>query len=70
VRQGDWKLIVNGVDHSGTRETLDPVKDKYFLVNFTRDHTETRNFSGQYPEKTRELKNLHDEWFKQLTIND
>jgi len=66
VRAGEWKLIVNGVDRSKTREPLDPVNDKFFLVNFTRDYTETRNFAGDYPEKVRDLTDLHDEWFTEI----
>ncbi|MCK5880105.1 MAG: sulfatase-like hydrolase/transferase, partial [Holophagae bacterium] len=66
VRQDEWKLIVNGVDRSRTREPLDPVKDKYFLVNFDQDYTETRNFAEENPEKVRELQNLHDKWFKEI----
>lgn len=64
VRQGPWKLIVNGVDQSGTRQPLDPVRDKYFLVNLELELTETRNLAGQYQDKVEELKTLHDQWFR------
>ncbi len=66
MRQEEWKLIVNGVDRSGTREPLDPVKDKYFLVNFDQDYTETRNFAEENPEKVQELQSLHDNWFEEI----
>ena len=63
VRRGPWKLIANGVDRSGTREPLDPEKDKYFLVNFNVDPTETQNLARDNPEMVEELNRLHDEWF-------
>ena len=66
VRRGPWKLIVNGVDHSGTRGPLDPMKDKYFLVNFDLDYTETSNFAQQNPDKVEEPKNLHIQWFREI----
>ena len=70
VRQGPWKLVANGVDHSGTREPLDPVRDKYFLVNFELDQTETRNLAGEYPEKVTELAGLHEEWFSEVRYRE
>ncbi len=52
VRSGDWKLNV--------------IKDKIELFDLKNDISETKDLSGQYPEKVKELTALYDEWLDQM----
>ncbi len=59
VRDGDWKLIANARDTN--RELLEG-DDKYFLSDFSRDITETKNLAAQFPDVVKRLTGLHEAW--------
>ncbi|GAB5562228.1 MAG: sulfatase [Synoicihabitans sp.] len=61
VRQGDWKLQVNPRDESKLYP-LDPVADKVFLSNIAMDLSEKENLANKYPDKVRELIEVHRSW--------
>ena len=63
VRKGDWKLIGNAKER--VREGA-IVEDKLFLSNLRIDITEKDNLAEKFPEETRMLKALHDEWIKEI----
>ena len=69
VREGDWKLIYNGVD------TTDPWQGhpeprrkipKIFLGNLADDKPELENYAEQHPEIVQRLMKLHEEWAKDI----
>jgi len=69
VREGDWKLIYNGVD------TTDPWQGhpeprrkipKIFLGNLADDQPELKNYAEQHPEIVQRLMKLHEEWAKDI----
>ena len=63
VRKGSWKLIGNATEH--VREQVIR-EDKLFLANLEIDITEKTNLAEKYPEETKELKALHDQWIKKV----
>ena len=65
VRQGDWKLIVNGTRGIG-REKL----DKIHLGNLADDRPELKNHASEQPEIVARLTELHDAWFEDVTPKD
>jgi len=65
VREGDWKLVMNG---PATKDRgLDLPASKVFLSNMAKDVTETHNLAEQYPEIVRRLTKLHEEWISQVS---
>ena len=51
VRKGDWKLVSHG---------------KWELYNIAKDRSESNDLSMQYPEITKELTNLYENWAKEV----
>jgi arylsulfatase A-like enzyme len=64
VRDGDWKLVVNG--GPSFRDEKVPPEDKVFLSNLARDVTERGNLATQQPEVVERLGKLHEEWVREL----
>jgi len=62
VRRGEWKLLRHPV--FAKDEELD--EDGYFLANLTDDPAERRNIVRQHPEKAKELRELYEEWIKEV----
>lgn len=63
VRQGDWKLVLNGLQtfEGGKNETLKG-EDAVFLANLQTDPGESRNLSHEQPDHVRQLRRLHEAW--------
>lgn len=64
VRSGDWKLIGNPRDTSN-KAALGP-KDKLFLSNLAKDHSEMKNLAEANPDIVEKLQKLHSEWVDSL----
>lgn len=64
VREGEWKLVVNGpaTEYKGKKLPA----EKEFLSNMSQDVTETKNLAKQYPEIVKRLTQLHNEWARQV----
>ena len=62
VRKGDWKLIGNPRDPTDKYKLDD--KDSLFLINLKEDISEINNVTAQYPEKLKELMEIHRKWEK------
>ncbi len=65
VRQGDWKLIVNGK----LGITSPPLADVH-LGHLAEERPEQKNHARQQPEIVGRLKQLHAEWAARVTRND
>mgnify|MGYP000225398850 CR=1 FL=1 len=63
VREGDWKLVVNGRDSDRL-----PLKgdDKTFLSNMAADVTERKNIAKNHPDIVDRLTKRHVEWVEQV----
>ena len=59
VRQGDWKLVVNGRDTD--RSPLEGA-ERTMLSNLAEDSSERRTLAGEHPDLVERLTRLHDEW--------
>ncbi|MCP5528471.1 MAG: sulfatase-like hydrolase/transferase [Verrucomicrobiales bacterium] len=59
VRDGSWKLVVNGVDARPD--------EAVFLSDLGTDASETRNAAAEYPEVVQRLRRLHEEWLRTAT---
>ncbi len=59
VRDGDWKLVVNGRDTDRT-----PLEGaaKTMLSNLAQDPTERRTLSKEHPDVVKRLTRLHETW--------
>lgn len=64
VRSGDWKLLGYPKDPN-REETLSPA-DSLFLVDLSKDLSETTNLSEDFPKKVEAMKKLHDEWLTEI----
>lgn len=65
VREGDWKLVVNGRDtKQGTRLEGN---DRIFLSNMAVDVTEMNNLAGAHPDVIDRLRRLHEKWMATIT---
>jgi arylsulfatase A-like enzyme len=64
VREGPWKLVVNGLD-TDHRVRLEG-EDKVFLSHLDRDATETKNLAREHTEVVDRLTRLHEEWAKEF----
>lgn len=62
VREGDWKLIVNG-----TQGIHQPKLDKVHLANLADERPERRNHAEEKPAIVRRLKKLHERWVREVT---
>jgi len=65
VREGDWKLIVNG-----TRGINRPKLDKIHLANLADPQPERKNHAAEKPELVQRLTKLHEEWSREVTPTD
>ena len=64
VRKGDWKLLINPVDH-----TLPPGHaklDSVYLVNIIDDPGEKTNMAKENPEKVNELTTAYYRWYDNI----
>jgi len=61
VRQGDWKLIVNGLEGLD-RPALDPV----YLANLSDPRPEATNHAKDRPDIVERLTQLHEAWSKEV----
>ena len=59
VRKERFKLVVNGVDVDGVSP-----EDSIHLADLESEEADRVNVKNQYPEITRELKMLADEWYE------
>ena len=55
IREGEWKLVRKGVTQIGEFSPWE-------LYHMTEDRTETKNLSGEYPEKVKELGEKWNAW--------
>lgn len=60
VREGDWKLVVNGLP-CGRRDRVLP-RDRVFVSNLAEDVTERTNLAPQRWRKVSHLMGLHRAW--------
>jgi len=69
VREGDWKLIYNGVDTTDQWQGHPEPGRKIpqiFLGNLAEDQPEFKNHAEQRPEIVQRLMKLHEEWVKDI----
>lgn len=64
VREGDWKLVVNGAESVTDGHTL-PL-EPLFLGNLREDASETVNLAFTHPEIVERLSQLHERWLDDL----
>lgn len=62
VRKGNFKLVVNGVDLEGVS-----AEDKVHLADLSDPRVDSVNLKSEYPEETKALKALADEWYREVT---
>ena len=62
VREGDWKLIVNG-----SRGICLERLPKIYLANLSDDNPESVNHADAQPELVEQLTRLHEEWVERVT---
>jgi arylsulfatase A-like enzyme len=67
VRKGDWKLLGNPSDPA--KKLTFTEEDSLYLVNLSRDSTESKNLKMDHPEVAAELLNLHENWLKTVLEN-
>ncbi|HEY1949746.1 MAG TPA: sulfatase-like hydrolase/transferase [Bryobacteraceae bacterium] len=68
IRQGKWKLVLNGVTHDGTADGNKPLTgdDAVFLSNVDQDPGESHNLRHQYPAVADQLQTLVETWRKSV----
>ena len=69
VREGDWKLIVNGRDNTGIHSPhpeLSPKLDSIYLANLSDVKPEEINHAADQRELVKKLTVLHDQWAKNV----
>ena len=67
VREGDWKLIINGRDTTGEFSIHSPGRRKMespFLGNLSDREPESINHVEEHTDIVKRLTELHDKWFK------
>jgi arylsulfatase A-like enzyme len=71
IRQGKWKLVINGVTHDGTPAGNVPLTgdDAVFLSNVEDDPGESKNLRHQFPAITDQLQTLVEDWRKSVESN-
>ena len=65
VREGKWKLIVNGLDNTGKFSPHIQKEEKMespYLANLEGESPEEQNYAAQYPEIVERLTKLHIKW--------
>ncbi|MCU0748763.1 MAG: arylsulfatase [Akkermansiaceae bacterium] len=63
VRDGDWKLVGEGVSPAAGLK-----KDKWELYHITHDGTELNNLATTHPEKVAELSKQWETWAKRVNV--
>lgn len=73
VREGRWKLIVNGLDHTG-KYSPHPQKDENmespYLADLDADDPEEINFANDYPDVVERLTKLYEDWASDVFEQD
>jgi len=65
VREGKWKLIVNGLDTTGefsNHPALNEEMDSPYLANLVDESPEEHNYADEYPDIVEKLTKLHEKW--------
>lgn len=65
IREGKWKLIVNGRDTTGKFSSHIEKEERMetpYLANLEADHPEEQNFAAEYPEIVERLTKLYTNW--------
>ena len=65
VREGKWKLIVNGLDNTGKFSPHIQKEEKMespYLANLEGESPEEQNYAAQHPEIVERLTKLHIKW--------
>jgi len=67
IRQGEWKLVLNGVVHDGTPAGERPLEgdDAVFLSNLDHDPGERTNLRHQHPEIVDSLQTTLQNWHRE-----
>ncbi len=66
VRQGRWKLVVNGADAARGDKRREAEKDSTFLADMESDPGERTNVQAQHPDLVEKLLSMHASWRKSL----
>ena len=64
VRQGDWKLLGNPQDRRAP-DSITP-DDQLFLVDLSKDISETTNLASQFPDRVAQLQAIHEGYVSEL----
>lgn len=64
VREGNWKLVVNGPASTYKGRKIKP--EKVFLSNLADDVSETHNLAAKFPEVVEKLTKLHEGWAREV----
>jgi len=64
VREGDWKLVVNGP--ASTRNGNEIPAQEFFLSNLAEDPGESRNLAAEKPEIVARLAQIHEKWVEDV----
>ncbi len=65
IREGKWKLIVNGRDTTGKFSSHLQKEEKMespYLANLEADHPEEQNYATEHPEIVERLTKLYTDW--------
>lgn len=69
VREGKWKLIVNGRDTTGKfsphSQKVEKMESPY-LANLEAENPEEKNYATEYPETVERLTKLYNDWNNQV----
>jgi arylsulfatase A-like enzyme len=72
VREGNWKLIVNGYD-STDKTSGHPIRNEDmvspYLANLNDDNPEEKNYADEHPEIVERLMKLYESWSKDVFAN-
>ncbi|HEX4795166.1 MAG TPA: sulfatase-like hydrolase/transferase [Humisphaera sp.] len=64
VREGNWKLVVNGMDTQDKKKLEG--SERVFLSDMSRDLTETHNIAAEHADVVDRLTKLHEGWLKDV----
>ncbi len=65
VREGKWKLIMNGIDTTdkfSTNKQKEGKMESTYLANLETENPEEKNYATEYPEIVNRLTKLHMNW--------
>jgi len=65
VREGNWKLIMNGYDSTGKfsdHPEKEPEMESPYLANMDDDNPEEKNYAAEHPEIVERLQKLYETW--------